>query len=379
VRVLYLLTDGFGLSGGIAQFNRDFLKAICSAPGVEEVLALPRNRGREPESVSARLRYDLRAAGGKLRYAMRLLRHLLLGGRIDLIVCAHLNLQPLALLARRASGAPVVLVLHGIEAWTAPVGVQRRRAAGRADWVAAVSHATLSRFAQWASAPDDRTAILPCCVDTERFVPGPPSAAILRKYDIAGASVLLSLGRLAATERYKGFDELIEVLGRLRGLAPDLLCVIAGGGEDRARLEKKARDLGVLDFVRFTGFVPDEDLVDLYRAARVFVLAGSGEGFGIVLLEAMACGIPVVASTLDGSIEAVRGGVLGAAVDPRDPEALVAAISQALRRGVGERPAGLDYFSYPAFEARAHALLARIAAAPARAHGRSGQPPANRR
>jgi phosphatidylinositol alpha-1,6-mannosyltransferase len=382
VRALCLLTDGFGMHGGIAQFNRDFLKAICAHPGITTVIALPRNIVGPLGEMPGKLLYDLAAARSKFRFVLSLLGWLVERPPFDVIICTHLNLQPLAMLAHWLSGAPSMLVIHGVEAWTPPKKLARRVAATRAQWVAAVSRYTLDRFSAWATIPRDRAVILPCCVNLERFTPGEPAPSVLQKYRMAGKLAVLTLGRLAATERYKGFDELLENLARLRAAYPNLVCVIAGAGDDRARLEAKARALEVADYVRFTGFVPDAELVELYRAARAFVLAGCGEGFGIVLLEAMACGVPVVASILDGSFEAVRGGELGVAVDPRDRDALVAGIGQALQRPVGKRPQGLDYFAYPAFEARVHALLARIGASPrhlARHHGRlgtSGQPPA---
>jgi phosphatidylinositol alpha-1,6-mannosyltransferase len=360
VRVLYLLTDGFGESGGIAQFNRDFMASVCSYPAVTSVIALPRNARGRIGGLPERIRYDLRAAGGKLRYLLSVLGWLLRTSDFSVILCTHLHLLPLALLARWRSGAPVILVLHGVEAWAPPRKALRRRAAQRADWVVGVSDFTLRRFSEWASVPQDRTVMLPCCVDFQRFAPGKPCGRVVEKYGIAGRVVVLTLGRLATTERYKGFDELLEILGELREVERKLLCVIAGSGDDRARLEAKARTLGLADHVRFTGYVPDEELADLYRASRLFVLAGRGEGFGIVLLEAMACGIPVVASTLDGSFEAIGRGALGIAVDPRDRPALAAAILSGLQRPVGRRPPGLENFSFPAFRERVHALLGRI-------------------
>ena len=90
------------------------------------------------------------------------------------------------------------------------------------------------------------------------------------------------------------------------------------------------------------------------------MLAGWGEGFGLVLLEALACGVPVVASKLDGSYEAVKQGALGVAVDPRDPDALCAGILEALRRPSGRRVLGLEYFSREAFGQRIHDLIAQI-------------------
>jgi glycosyltransferase involved in cell wall biosynthesis len=360
MRILYLLTDGFGERGGIAQFNRDCLKAICSYPGLTEVVALPRNARGPIGQLSEKLRYDLGAAGGKLRYLLRTLRWSLSAADFKLVLCTHLHLLPLALLAAWRTGAPVVVVLHGVEAWSPPGKILRRLAARHADWVVAVSSFTLKRFAEWVSLRQDRTVVFPCCVDFARFAPGEAPEAITDKYRIVGRTVVLTLGRLVATERYKGFDELLEVLGRLRQAEPNVVCVIAGSGDDQVRLEAKARALGIADHVRFTGYVPDEDLVGLYRAAHVFVLAGYGEGFGIVLLEAMACGIPVVASTLDGSFEAVGRGTLGIAVNPRDPDALAKAILDGLARPVGMRPEGLEGFSFPAFQDRAHALLQRL-------------------
>ena len=357
MRVLYLLTDGFGGLGGIAQFNRDLLRAICSHTGVSEVVAFPRYCGKHIGQIPPKLKYDLSCARGKLHYAGGVIVWLLRRNPVDLIICTHLNLQPLAAVARRFTGAPSVLFLHGVEGWTRPRGPIRRIAARDADWVVAVSRYTLTRFAEWASVPEGRSAVFPCCVDLDRFTPGPPSRAVVAKYGLADAAIILSLGRLAGSERYKGFDELLEALSEVRRLEPNVLLVIAGSGDDRARLESKAQAHGVHQFVRFTGYVPDEELIDLYRASRVFVLAGRGEGFGIVLLEAMACGIPAVASTLDGSSEAVGGGKLGCVVDPGDRNALIAAIRDALRRPSGIRPAGLEDFSYQAFEKRAHDLL----------------------
>lgn len=364
MRVLYLLTDGFGGRGGIARFNQDLLTAICSSVDVSEVVAFPRYAGKPIGEIPSKLKYDLSCAHGKLDYSLGLIVWLLRRKPVGIIVCTHVNLQPLAAVARWITRAPSLLVLHGVEAWTPPKSPVRQIAVRKADWFAAVSRYTLTRFSEWASVPEGRSSVLPCCVNLDRFTPGTPSRSVVAKYGLANAQIILSLGRLAGSERYKGFDELVEVLSDLRRLEPNILLVIAGSGDDRARLETKAYTHGVHQFVRFTGYVPDEELIDLYRASRVFVLAGRGEGFGIVLLEAMACGIPVVASTLDGSFEAVRGGGLGRVVDPRDRNALISGIRDALHRPSGVRPMGLEEFGYEAFEKRAHDLIQRAAGRP---------------
>lgn len=371
-RVLCILPDGFGGHGGIARFNQDLLTALSISPRVTDIVALPRHVVQDIGPLPAKLTFDVAAAGGKLRYALRTLELVCHDRAFDLVVCTHINLQPLALLVAWLIGAPSVLVLHGVDAWTPPRSPIRRLAARRAARHVAVSGVTLQRFLAWAGAPGSRGDVLPCSVDLDRFTPGPPDPALVARYGLAGRTPLLTLARLASSERYKGVDEVLEITAAIRREIPDFLYVVAGNGDDRERLEAKAKELGIADAVRFTGYVPEAEKRDLYRAARGFILAGRGEGFGIVLLEAMACGVPVIASALDGSREAVRAGALGIVVDPGDRDALTRAIIETLRRPAGSRPPGLDYFSFPSFAARVDDLLRRtltVGALPAQAPG----------
>jgi glycosyltransferase involved in cell wall biosynthesis len=139
---------------------------------------------------------------------------------------------------------------------------------------------------------------------------------------------------------------------------PAIVYVIAGSGGDVPRLQQKAHDLGISASVRFTGFVSEEEKPDLYNLADVYLMPSRGEGFGFVFLEAMACGLPVIASTLDGGREALRGGQLGQLVDPTSPAEIRTTIIDALAAGrPKEIPDGLDFFSYANFEKRTHAII----------------------
>jgi glycosyltransferase involved in cell wall biosynthesis len=204
--------------------------------------------------------------------------------------------------------------------------------------------------------------VLPNAIHAEWYGPGARNPALLARYGLAGKTVLMTLGRLVSAERYKGFDEAIEALPDLAKVLPDVTYLVVGDGSDRERLEQKARALGVADRVIFAGNVPETEKADHYRLADVYVMPSQGEGFGFVLLEAMACGIPVIASKLDGGREAVRDGQLGALVDPADTAQLQRAILEALRQPRGVVPAGLEHFSYRNFEARAHALFGQVLA-----------------
>lgn len=211
----------------------------------------------------------------------------------------------------------------------------------RVDHAVAVSAFTARRLQAWAGLADGRLHVLPNALDLSRFAPGPPRPELLDRYGLRGRTALMTLAMLSALERYKGIDELLDLLPALLRERPDLAYLIVGDGDDRSRLEGKARGLGLGDRVVFTGFVPEAAKADHYRLADLFVLCGSGEGFGLVLVEAMACGLPVVASRLDGSQEVVADGMPGELADPRSPANTVE------RMGDGEHPRRHPPFALP--------------------------------
>ena len=126
------------------------------------------------------------------------------------------------------------------------------------------------------------------------------------------------------------------------------------------RLRAKAHALGVADRVIFTGFVSETRKPDYYRLADAYVMPSKGEGFGIVFLEALACGIPALGSALDGGREALLEGRLGRLVDPSKPGEIVDAILQTIDAGRGAVPEGLAYFSWEAFAIRTRALVTDV-------------------
>ena len=136
----------------------------------------------------------------------------------------------------------------------------------------------------------------------------------------------------------------------------DSVYLIGGDGPDRPRLTAKAESLGLAGRVIFAGRIAEEEKVAHYRLADAYVMPSRGEGFGIVLLEAMACGLPALASVTDGGREALLEGKLGLLVDPDDPASVAAGIRAVLARPKG-RPAGLEHFSTAAFRARVGLLL----------------------
>ena len=144
---------------------------------------------------------------------------------------------------------------------------------------------------------------------------------------------------------------------------PDVTYLIVGDGPDRARLEQKAQVLNIANRVIFAGHISEEEKPDHYRLADAYVMPSSGEGFGIVYLEALACGISVIGSKIDGSREALRDGRLGTLVNPKDSNELRAAILQALaakNEGVNDRRMGVEYFSTDRFRQRVFEIIGAI-------------------
>jgi phosphatidylinositol alpha-1,6-mannosyltransferase len=208
---------------------------------------------------------------------------------------------------------------------------------------------------EWVAIDPVRVKVLPNTVDP-RYQPGPKPGYLLERYATGGAKVLLTVSRLASSDRYKGHDRVIGALPRILLDHPETIYIIVGDGDDRPRLEALTVEYGVAEKVRFAGQVAPEELPDHFRLADVLVMPSTGEGFGIVFLEAIATGISVIGGNRDGSLDPLADGVLGRAVDPDDPEELALAICT----GLSPAPADVDRasrFKVQAFTEHLQALV----------------------
>jgi phosphatidyl-myo-inositol dimannoside synthase len=356
-----ILHDGFGGHGGIAKFNRDLLRALAANPNCTGIVAVPRLMPAPPGELPAGLDWVEDGIGGRLRHVHAARKVARGAGPFDAVICGHLNLLPIARLCR--GRARLVLVAHGIEAWQRPARRWRALGIAAVDLCLAVSALTGERLCGWSGLPAERIMVAPNCIAPEDFGPAPKRADLVARLGLEGRIVLMTLARLEASERYKGIDEMLDILPALAREMPDIVYVVAGDGSDRARLQARAAtEPGLHGRCVFPGYIAEAEKADYLRLADAFVLAGHGEGFGIVLLEAMACGIPVIGSRRDGTREALADGALGTLVDPYDRDDLMAGLKTALARPRGAVPAGLAAFGADRFAARIDAALARLAA-----------------
>ena len=358
MNILTFLHDAFDSLGGIARNNRDVIDALVADSRVEQVVAVPRILGSSAEELPAKLDWRREAGRGLAAYCGASLKAMF-AARPDLIFCLHIRLLPVAWLASLVTRAPLWLMIFGIDAWERPRNPLLTWLARRATRVISISEVTTSRFQSWAHVPQSRLRLLPCMVDLQRFRPSPADPALIARYGLAGKRVLFTFGRLVSAERAKGMDEVMEAMPGLLVEFPNLVYLIGGGGPDRPRLEAKAKSLGLGPSVIFAGRIAEEEKVAHYHLADAYVMPSRGEGFGIVILEAMACGVPALASRKDGGREALLDGKLGLLVDPDDPTSVASGIRAVLARPRG-RPAGLDCFSVEANRVRVSRLLDEI-------------------
>jgi glycosyltransferase involved in cell wall biosynthesis len=358
IRVLALVTDAYGGTGGIAQYNRDFLESVASHPSVGEVVVVPRVIARELQPMPSNMIHCDEAAGSKARWLRTVANQSSRKGAFDVVICGHVNLLPVAWLAARRLGARLMFMCYGIEVW-APHRWPTRYMLHRTDTVVSISAITVKRLREWAVIAGDNIFLVPNAIDLEAYTPGEGSEHLRRRLGLGKGPIIMTLGRMDASERAKGFDEVLEILPTLLEEFPTVTYCAAGDGTDRARLEAKARKLGVADHTVFPGYVPEEQKLDLYRLTDLFVMPSRLEGFGYVFLEALACGIPVVASSIDGSREAVRNGEWGLLADPNNRAEIISAIRKGLTSPQVPDRTELQYFSKKRFRARIWRALER--------------------
>jgi phosphatidyl-myo-inositol dimannoside synthase len=356
---LHLWAPAFKGSDGISQFSHQLQAALERMNLVHRSLARPRVAFRKLKAAE-KIVTQLAPAIFLLKVGIAALF-----SRPNLIISTHLNFGPAALLLNRLFGMPYVLIAHGIDV-NDNLSPLRRQAIRSATAIWAVSHWTAQRL-QNQQLVAQNIQVLPNTVSPNTFFPTQQHPMFLcDRYGINPSTpVILTVARLEAHEGYKGYDTVIRAIPALLSDYPDLRYLIAGQGSDYDRLQRLICDLDLLDHVSLIGFVPDVELADHYRLADVFAMPSTGEGFGIVFLEALACGCPVLAGNQDGSVDALVDGKLGLLVNPTDVQAVADGLGKLLARQgpalwfdpVQLHQAVIDRFGPEAFQQRLKTLL----------------------
>lgn len=349
--------------GGIEKFNRAFMKALVQ---IQDSLNI---------SVAASGLYDSAVnsqyiAGNQYRYyngrkIQFILSSLWRSLRSDEIILGHLNLSVIAVVAKfLRPSRKITVICHGIEVFE-PVTGFKKKALEKADRILAVSRFTKDQLVNVQGIQANKVTVFPNTIDPFFQLPVTfeQPKHLLSRYNIASSDkILFTLTRLNSNEQYKGYDNVIRILPELSAAGLNVKYIIAGKADKKegGRIQQLIKELHLENNVILAGFIPDDEVVDHYLLADLYVMPSKGEGFGIVFIEAMACGLPVIAGKKDGSTEALQFGKLGTLVDPDSKDEIRNAVlslmqqdkqSQTIQKNV------MQYFSFDQFRKRLEHIL----------------------
>jgi glycosyltransferase involved in cell wall biosynthesis len=271
--------------------------------------------------------------------ALFTIQTILAAPKLNVLILSHVNLAVLGLLVKMINPkCEIWLIAHGIEVWR-PLSKTKNLFLKRCDKIISVSEFTRQQMILRHPVSEEKCVVLNNAIDPFMKLPevfSKPEHLLKRHRFKANTPVIFTLTRLASSEQYKGHDQVIKVLGNLKNKIPDLKYILAGkyDHKEEIRIQKLISANKVDQELILTGFVEDDELSDYFLLADLFVLPSKKEGFGIVFIEALANGLPVICGNVDGSIDAIRNGELGTAINPDNPAELEAAIIKHLENPI---------------------------------------------
>ncbi|HMC82600.1 MAG TPA: glycosyltransferase [Candidatus Polarisedimenticolia bacterium] len=338
---LLVLPVGLGV-GGAEEIIRESLPLI-EAEGFEVTLWSLKEGGSLREDIG-RNGARVRSLEGTSRWSPAVLGRLYRGLRRERFDLVHSHLFRANLAARlvgRAAGIRVIINSHhGTDAWRQSWarGVERATA-GLADRIVTCSESVRRAAIEEVGLPPEKVVAIPNGISIRRFAARGQRYAVRTALGLAGdRPVLGTVARL--DEPDKGIAVLVSAMEWVASRIPQVICLVAGDGPSRRELEENTLQRGLGERIRFLGV--RRDIPDLLQALDLYVQPSLREGFGLSALEAMASGLPVIASRAGGLVEVVKEGETGELVPPGDSAVLgerIVALLQAdeLRRRYGRQ------------------------------------------
>ena len=251
------------------------------------------------------------------------------GVQSSVVFVSHVNLLfPAWTIKRLSPKTKIILFAHGIEIWD-HLPLRKKMMLRSVDQVLSVSAFTQANIMKHYRLPVSQCRIINNCLDPYlpllKNVKATP--ALYKKYNCKPTdTIIFTLTRIAASEHYKGYDVVLKALKQLQNA--NIKYLLAGKYDDAEKisLQRLIEKLGLDGQVIMPGFIPDEDVAALFTMATVYAMPSTKEGFGIVFIEAMHYGVPVVAGNADGSVDALVGGQLGTLVSPKNVDELADAL-----------------------------------------------------
>ncbi len=279
--------------------------------------------------------------GFNINRAIFVLKAIFTTTRPDVIIISHINLAIIGVLIKKLNPkCQVWLIAHGVEVWR-PLSSVKNLFLRRCDKIICVSNFTKQQMILRHKTDPAICAVLNNAVDPFMKLPVAFTKPdhLLKRYHLAAETpVIFTLTRLASSEQYKGHDQVIKIVSELKNKFPGIRYILAGqyDHKEEIRIQRLISAYKVDEEVILTGFVDEAELSDHFLLADLFVLPSKKEGFGIVFIEALACGLPVICGNVDGSVDAICNGELGTAINPEDLAGIEEAITEYLKTPLTE-------------------------------------------
>jgi len=339
--LLFLSSDFPPQSGGMARYSHGLTRSFT---GYFEKVIVVVGRGQEPKAETGEGDIELHEVFVGENYLLKVLKlffHVLKITKQEKVSCVMASVWSpcgvVAWLLSYVTGLKYYVGAHGLDILE-PLRSRKftflmKRTLRRADKIFPVSEFTKKRIDKL-GVDHRNTVVIPNGVNLKMFESVENAEEILDRHNLRDKTVLLTVGRLV---RRKGHDLVVEAMKILAPKYDNLAYVIVGEGPEKNSLETLVRSHSLMDRIIFAGFVSEEELPKYYQICDIFVMPvrelthqGDVEGFGLVFLEANACGKPVIGSRSGGVEDAVLDNETGILIDPDNPEQLIEAISKLL-------------------------------------------------
>ena len=358
-RVLFLTLKVFSATGGIEKVCRVAGKALYET-GLQYGATVKIFSMYGPGGIADGNKYfpQLLFKSFNQHKISFVLKSLLHGCKSNIVLLSHINLLLVGWLIKKCKpSTKIVLLAHGIEVWQ-PLPSWKKKMLGTLDLILPVSNFTKEKMKSLYGLPEESFVVINNCLDPFLELPLEKgrSATLLNRYGLKKEQpVLLTVSRMVDTEQYKGYDKVLRTMPELMKLYPGIRYLLVGktDGAEQQRLDQLIENLNIKEAVIFTGFISDEELAAHFRLADIFVMPSEKEGFGIVFIEAMFYGLPVIAGNKDGSADALCNGEMGLLTDPENIGELTNAIRQMLDKKEAWLPDQqklMNHFSYEGYK-----------------------------
>ncbi len=370
-KILLLTLHTFSLTGGIEKVSKILAKVLhdgikSKELNTESMKVLSLCDLHKDVDVRYCNKGNFRGYGyNRARFSLMAIAN---GLNSDIIILSHINLLTIAYFVKLVKKKTRIIILaHGIEVWR-NISPWKRFFLNKHIEIWAVSEFTSNVLQEKHHIKKSKIQVLNNCLDPYLEVPSvfKKPQYLTDRYQLKeNQPALLTISRLSSSELYKGYDLIITAMPKLLEKYPNLVYVLGGKADasEKIRLTKLIAKNNLQQHVCLADYIPDKELIDHFLLADVFVMPSKKEGFGIVFIEAVACGCPVIAGNLDGSKDALLNGELGILINPESTGELITAIDKVITRGKSEahslslQQKCLSHFSYELYMEKVIGLL----------------------